>query len=61
MTMQELLQKVESNGNIIIVDTRKNVYDAFEVDHIIGAVPVPFDAIMAGEWLPPPSKEVVFY
>lgn len=61
MTIQQLLQKMESNDKILIVDNRKEVNTKFEIDHIKGAVPVPFDAIMAGEWLPPPNREVVLY
>jgi rhodanese-related sulfurtransferase len=61
MTIEQLLQKIESSDDILIVDTRKNAKTEFEVDHIKGAIPAPVDIIMAGEWVPPPSSEVVFY
>lgn len=59
ITIQELRQKVESGANILIVDNRHT--EEYDVDHIKGAVSAPLAAIIAGEWTPPPDKELVFY
>ena len=61
VTIEELLQKMESKANILVVDSREQVETEFDVDHIKGAVPVPLSAIIAGEWLPPPDKEIILY
>jgi hypothetical protein len=60
ITIDELLQKMEdNNSNILIVDTRHA--DQYEVDHIKGAISVPLDTIIAGDWTPPLDKEIIFY
>ena len=41
ITIEELLQKIESNADILIVDTRTDVETQFDAGHIKGAVPVP--------------------
>jgi hypothetical protein len=59
ITIDELLQKMADNSNILIVDTRHA--DQYEVDHIKGAISVPLDTILAGEWTPPLDKELILY
>ncbi len=61
ITIEELLQKIESNANILIVDTRVDVETQFDAGHIKGAVPVPLSKITAGQWIPPADKEIIFY
>ena len=59
ITIDELLQKIADNSNILIVDTRHA--DQYEVDHIKGAISVPMDTIIAGDWTPPADKELILY
>jgi hypothetical protein len=61
MTKEELLQKIESNADIIIVDTRVDVETQFAIGHIKGAIPVTLAKIIAGQWLPPSDKEIILY
>lgn len=61
ITIEELLQKIESNANILIVDTRVDVETQFDAGHIKGAVPVPLSKITEGQWIPPADKEIIFY
>ena len=61
ITIDELLQKIESQADILIVDTRVDVEKQFAADHIKGAIPVPLSKIMEGQWLPPADKEIIFY
>ena len=61
VTIEELLQKIESNADIIIVDTRVDVEEQFNIGHIKGAIPVPLSKITAGEWIPPVDKEIILY
>ncbi len=59
ISIEELLGKMESNANIVVVDARPKVeYDA---GHIKGAVSAPLAVILEGQWAPPPEKEVIFY
>ena len=59
VTIEELLQKMETGANIMVVDTRYG----FEYDegHIKGAVSAPFPEIASGEWVPPGDAEIIFY
>jgi len=59
ITIDELLRKMADNSNILIVDTRHA--EQYEVDHIKGAISVPLDTIIAGDWTPPLDKEIIFY
>jgi hypothetical protein len=59
ITIYELLQKMAYNSNILIVDTRHA--EEYEVDHIKGAISVPMDTIIAGDWTPPLDKELILY
>ena len=61
MTIEELLQNIQSNADIVIVDTRVDVEEQFHLGHIKGAIPVPLSKIMAGEWTTPIDKEIIFY
>ena len=59
ITIEELLQIMESSTNILVVDTRdKELYD---MGHITGAVSVPLSAILEGEWTPPSDKALILY
>ena len=59
LSVAELLGKMESNAEILIVDARPKVeYDA---GHIKGAVSAPLIVILEGQWVPPLEKEVIFY
>ncbi len=59
VSKQELLQKLESQANIIVVDTRGK--QAYDIGHIKGAIYIPYSELMEGRWQPPPDKEVIFY
>jgi hypothetical protein len=59
ITIDELLQKMTDNSDILIVDTRHA--DQYEVEHIKGAISVPLDTIIAGDWVPPADKEIILY
>ena len=61
ITIDELLQKIESQADILIVDSRLDVEKQFAADHIKGAIPVPLSKIMEGQWLPPADQEIIFY
>jgi Rhodanese-like domain len=63
ITIDELLQKINSRSDILIVDSRIDVEKLFADDHIPGAVPVPLSTITDGEWLPPAdhNQEIIFY
>ena len=61
VTIEELLQKIESNADILIVDTRLEVEEEFASGHIKGAIQVHLMKIMSGEWIPPAGKEIIFY
>jgi len=61
ITIEELLQKIESNADILIVDTRTDVEEQFDAGHIEGAVPVPLSEITAGQWIPPVDSEIILY
>lgn len=61
MTIDELLQKIESNADILIVDTRVDVEKEFASGHVKGAIPVDLTKIIQGEWVPPADKEIVLY
>jgi hypothetical protein len=59
ISIEELLQKMESNASIVIADARPTAeYDA---GHIKGAVSAPLSVILEGQWLPPAGKEVILY
>ena len=60
MTIEELLKKIESNADIVIVDVRADVETEFASGHIKGAIPVPLTDIIAGQWTPPVDKEIIF-
>ena len=62
-TVDELLQKINSHADILIVDSRIDVEKLFADGHIPGAIPVPLSAITGGEWLPPSdqNQEIIFY
>jgi hypothetical protein len=63
ITIEELLQKIQSDSDILIVDSRVDVEQQFAIGHIKGAIPVPLSQITSGQWLPPANKdqEIVFY
>jgi hypothetical protein len=59
ITIDELLQKMQSKANILIVDTRYK--EQYDVDHIKGAVSAPLSTIIEGGWMPPSDKEIILY
>lgn len=59
ITIEELLQKLESGADILVVDTRTR--EEYVVDHIRGAVSAPLSAIVGGQWVPPTDKEIILY
>ncbi|MFA5078377.1 MAG: rhodanese-like domain-containing protein [Dehalococcoidia bacterium] len=63
MGIDELLQKINSGSDILIVDARRDVAEQFRIAHIKGAVAVPPDEITAGQWSPPAdlNREIVIY
>jgi len=63
MSIDELLQKINSGSDILIVDARRDVEEQFKTAHIKGAIAVPPDKITAGQWSPPAdlNREIVFY
>jgi hypothetical protein len=61
ITIEELLRKIQSNADIVIVDTRVDVEEQFPLGHIKGAISAPLSEITSGRWLPPAGKEIIFY
>ncbi len=63
ITVDELLQKINSGSDIIIVDTRLDVEQQYKEGHITGAIAVPLSNITEGQWTAPADlgKEVIFY
>jgi len=61
ITIDELLQKINSHADILIIDCRVDVEQQFTAGHIPGAVPVPLSKITEGQWLPLTDKEIIFY
>jgi len=61
VTVEELLQKIESNADIMIIDTRADVEKEFASGHIKGAIPVPLTEIIAAQWTPPAESEIILY
>jgi 3-mercaptopyruvate sulfurtransferase SseA len=61
LTIDQLLQKIESHADILIVDTRVDVAEQFAAGHIKGAIPVPLSEITSGQWIPPADKEIILY
>ena len=59
VTVEELLQKMETGANILVVDTRERF--EYDGEHIKGAVSAPFPEIASGEWVPPGDAEIIFY
>lgn len=59
ISIEELRQKMDSGADILLVDTRKP--EEYAKDWIKGAVSVPLDVIVAGQWVPPQDKEIIFY
>jgi len=59
ISIEELLQKMETGENILIVDNRSE--GPYREGHIKGAISVSFSTISSGDWKPPRSKEIVLY
>jgi len=59
ITIEELLQKMESKSDILIIDNRhKGEYD---MDHIKGALSATLSTIVEGGWIPSSDKEAILY
>ena len=59
IAIEELLQKMDSGADILIVDTRTQ--QEYDVDHIKGAVSAPLSVMLEGHWAPPANKEIILY
>lgn len=59
ITVEELLQVMESSADILVIDTRDK--EQYDVDHITGAISVPLSVILEGEWTPPADKALILY
>jgi len=59
MTIEELLQKIESGSDILIVDTQEK--EEYDRAHIEGAVSVPYSVIAEGKWIPSRDTEIILY
>ncbi len=59
ITVDELLQRIESDNDIVIVDVRDE--EEYVEAHIKGAISVPLSEIDNQEWKPPRDKAVVLY
>ena len=59
ITVDELLQLIESDNDIVIVDVREE--DEYAQAHIKSAISVPLSIIDNQEWEPPHDKAVVLY
>jgi hypothetical protein len=63
ITIDELLGKINSHADILIVDSRIDVEEQYAAGHIPGAIPVSVSEITDGQWLPPANQnqEIIFY
>jgi hypothetical protein len=63
ITVQELWQKVNSNADILIIDTRVGVETLYSSGHIKGAIPVPLSQFTEKAWMPSVAldKEIILY
>jgi len=59
ITAEELLQKIESQADVLVIDVRHEEY--YGTDHIKGAISIPYATIVAREFVLPPTKEIVLY
>jgi len=59
ISIEELRQKMDSGADILLVDTRK--VEEYAKDRIKGAISVPLDVVVAGQWLPERDKEIILY
>jgi hypothetical protein len=63
ITVEDLFRKIEQHEDVLVIDTRKGVETSFQGGHIPGAVPVPFEQIVSGEWMLPGDRdrEIILY
>ncbi len=59
LSPEELAQKLESQADFTLVDTRSSA--AYDEGHIKGAIWVPLSIIKDGLWKPAPDQELVLY
>ncbi len=59
LSPEELSQKLESQADFTLVDTRSR--EAYDKGHIKGAIWVPLAIIKDGLWKPAPDQELVLY
>ncbi|MFC1988616.1 rhodanese-like domain-containing protein [Chloroflexota bacterium] len=59
ISKEELLQKIESGADILIVDMRSEA--EYLSGHIKGAFFIPFSTIVMEEWQPHDNKEIILY
>ncbi len=62
ISVDELLHKMQSGADIVIVDAREEPEIQYNEEHIAGAVSAPLSAIAAGEWRPSDlDQEIILY
>jgi rhodanese-related sulfurtransferase len=63
ISIEDLLTKINSGSDFLLVDARRDVAEKFKIAHIKGAVAVPPDTITQGKWTPPDdlNREIIFY
>ena len=59
VTVEELLQKMDSRADVLVIDARLKEY--YDEEHIKGAISMPLSTIVAREFVLPPTKEIVLY
>lgn len=59
ITIDELLALMDSQANILIVDTRST--GEYNLGHITGSVSAPLSVILNGEWEPPVYEQLILY
>jgi predicted sulfurtransferase len=58
ITVDKLWQNLQSNADILIIDTRDK--EDYTEGHIEGAIAF-YDQVEGGEWRPPEGKQLVLY
>jgi predicted sulfurtransferase len=63
ISAKELWQKINSNTDILIIDTRVDVETLYASGHVKGAIPVPLSQFTEKGWMPSVAldKEIVLY
>jgi hypothetical protein len=59
VSIRELLYKIDSKNEVVVVNTREN--SEYKLDHIKSAVSAPLLKIVEGKWIPPSKKDIILY